>query len=237
MPIRPATFADLLPAAHVCSKAFFDEDLFGKYMHPARASYPGDVYLFFLRSLRVDFFDARNVVMVSHVKDQASRITGVAVWVRKGAGGDSMAASQSWLMWFTGRFGIPVYNWLGSLVWPDRAADPSRCDALERGAPFTEHYWKTPERLENWYLGLLGTGPEYQGQGYGKELLKWGIDKAREQGICVSLISAAGKEGFYKYHGVTEEVGMASEGGDENPLRLVDGGMILFSKGIPKAIE
>jgi hypothetical protein len=60
---------------------------------------------------------------------------------------------------------------------------------------------------------------------------------AREQGICVSLISAAGKEGFYKYHGVTEEVGMASEGGDENPLRLVDGGMILFSKGIPKAIE
>ena len=145
-----------------------------------------------------------------------------------------MAASQPWITWFTGQFIIPTYNWLGSLVWPDRAGDPTKFDVLERSGPFTDHYWKTPERLENWYLGLLGTGPEYQGHGYGKELLKWGLDKAREEGICVSLVSADGKDGFYKYHGVTEEVGWANEGGEENPLRHVAGGRIMFSKVFQK---
>lgn len=234
MPIRPANFADLLPAAHVCAKAFFDEDLFGVQIHPNRSAFPGDMYLFFLRQLRTDFFDARNTIMVSHLKDNSTTITGVAVWTRKGPGGDRLAALQSWSAWFTGRFIIPVYNYLGSLVWPNRAADPSQLDCLERSGPFTAHYWKTPERLENWYLNLLGTGPEYQGQGYGKELLKWGMERAAEEGICVSLISANGKDGFYKRHGVDQEVGWATEGGEENPLHSVAGGLILFSKKLGK---
>lgn len=234
MPIRPANFADLLPAAHVCARAFADEDLFGIKIHPNRSAFPGDMYLFFLRQLRSDFFDGRTTVMVSHIKGQLNSITGVAVWMRKGPGGDRMAASQSWLAWFTGRFIIPAYNYLESLIWPNRAADPAMVDVLDRAMPFTEHYWKTPERLENWYLALLGTGPEYQGHGYGKELLKWGIERATEEGICVSLVSANNKHGFYKRYGVDQEVGYGTEGGEENPIHDVPGGMILFSPKLGK---
>lgn len=234
MPIRPANFADLLPGAHVCAKAFKDEDLFGERIHPNRSAFPGDMYLFFLRQLRKDYFDGRTIVMVSHPKDRPSSVTGVAVWTRKGPGGDPMAASQSWSAWFTGRFLIPAYNWLGSLIWQNRAADSAMVDILDRAMPFTEHYWKTPECLENWYLALLGTGPEYQGHGYGKELLKWGIERATEEGICVSLVSANGKDGFYKRYGIDQEVGWASEGGKENPIHDIAGGMILFSKKFEK---
>ncbi|KEQ92784.1 hypothetical protein AUEXF2481DRAFT_42869 [Aureobasidium subglaciale EXF-2481] len=237
MPIRSASFADLLPAAHVCAEAFFDEDLFGQRIHPNRSAFPGDVYLFFLRQLRKDFFDGHNTVMVSHPENQLACVTGVAVWTRKGRGGDRMAASQSWSAWFTGRFLLPAYNWLGSLIWPNRAADPAMLDVLDRAMPFTEHYWKTPERLENWYLALLGTGPEYQGHGYGKELLKWGIERATEEGICVSLVSANGKDLFYKRYGVDKEAGWASEGGEQNPIHDIAGGMILFSKKLEKKMQ
>ncbi|KAI4725890.1 hypothetical protein E4T49_06367 [Aureobasidium sp. EXF-10728] len=234
MPVRPANFADLLPAAHVCARAFFDEDLFGVRIHPYRAKFPGDVYLFFLRQLRSDFFDGRTTVMVSHPKGESTSITGVAVWTRKGPVGDLMAACQSWSTWFTGRFLIPVYNYLGSIVWLNRALDPTMADVLDRAMPFTAHYWKTPERLENWYLALLGTGPEYQGHGYGKELLQWGIERATEEGICVSLVSANGKDGFYKRYGIDQEAGWASEGGKENPIHDIAGGMILFSRKLGK---
>ena len=235
MPVRPATFADLLPAAHVCARAFFDEDLFGVRIHPKRSSFPGDVYLFFLRELRKNFFDGRMTIMVSCAKEDQATVTGVAVWQRKGTGGDRLAASQPWAAWFTGRFLIPAYNWLESLIWPNRAADPAQVDILDRAMPFTAHHWKTVERLENWYLALLGTGPEYQGKGYGKELLKWGIERATEEGICVSLVSAHGKDGFYRHYGVTEHVGIASEGGPDNPLCDIPGGMILFSKKFDKS--
>lgn len=237
MPIRPATFADLLPAAQVYAKAFFDEELFGQRIHPHRSAFPGDVYLFFLRQLRTDFFDPRTTVLLSYAKDAPDIVTGVAVWMRKGPGGDRIAATQSWAAWITGRFIIPAYNWLGSLVWPDRAADPTQFDVLDRAMPFTTHYWKTPERLENWYLSLLGTSPEHQGKGYGKELLDWGFERAAEEGICVSLVSANGKDGFYRHHGVTEEVGYASEGGLENPLHDIPGGIILFSKRLEKKTQ
>jgi hypothetical protein len=48
------------------------------------------------------------------------------------------------------------------------------------------------------------------------------------------LISANGKDGFYKRHGVDQEVGWATEGGEENPLHSVAGGLILFSKKLGK---
>ncbi|KAI5240777.1 hypothetical protein E4T43_05853 [Aureobasidium subglaciale] len=192
MPIRPASFADLLPAAHVCAHAFFDEDLFGQRIHPNRSAFHGDVYLFFLRQLRKDFFDGHSTVMISHPKDQLACVTGVAIWTRKGPGGERMAASQSWSAWFTGRFLLPAYNWLGSLIWPNRAADPAMLDVLDRAMPFTEHYWKTPERLENWYLAL---------------------------------------------YGVDQEAGWASEGGEQNPIHDIAGGMILFSKKLEKKTQ
>ena len=227
MPIRRATWADIPAAATVTASAFFEEDLFGPVMHPHRYRYPSDMSLWFLRQLRMDFFNPCCVVLVSHPAESPRTITGVAVWGRKGHGAAAFKASQSWIDWVCAKL-IPLYNWLEAKFWPNRAADVNQADVLEKSFVYIAHYWQTPARLENWYLQLCGTGPQFQGKGYGKDLVLWGVDRARQEGIAASLVSAKGKEGFYKKCGFGDPVGWASEGGDENPIHHVEGGAILW---------
>ena len=40
------------------------------------------------------------------------------------------------------------------------------------------------------YLGLLATHPNYQGQGTGKALCQWGLEKAKREGWTVTLFSS-----------------------------------------------
>lgn len=227
MPIRQATWSDIPAAASVSAAAFFDEDLFGPVMHPHRHRYPTHLSLWFLRQLRKDFFNPCCVMLISHPVSEPNTITGVAVWGRKGPGADDLKAAQSWRDWVCMKL-IPLYNRIEAQFWPNRAADPVNEDVLQRSFPFIAHYWKAPHRLENWYLQLCSTGPQYQGKGYGKELVLWGVQRAKAEGVAASLIAAKGKEGFYMKCGFGEPIGWASEGGEENPIHHVAGGAIMW---------
>ena len=78
-------------------------------------------------------------------------------------------------------------------------------------------------------LLLLGVSPDHEKQGYGRELVKYGFDMAKDDGFVVGVISAAGKERFYRSCGFDVEDGRISdEGGDENPLKDIPGGTIFF---------
>lgn len=229
MPIRQAQWGDLPAASSVLASAFYDEDLFGPVMHPHRHQYPTDVSLWFLRSLRQDFFNPCCAILISHPAGSPYTITGIAVWGRKGERGThALRAEQTWRAWLCAKL-IPLYNWVEARFWPNRAADPEMVDVLERSFPFIAHYWRSPERVENWYLQLCGSGPEFQGKGYGRELVVWGLQRAKREGVAASVISAKGKEGFYKKCGFGVLVGWASEGGEANPLHLVPGGAILWA--------
>lgn len=108
-------------------------------------------------------------------------------------------------------------------MWPNRAADPSKANVLEESKPLTEHYW-SGSREQNWYLDILAVHPESQGKMYGRELVQWGVDEAKKEGVCASLISARGKERFYGRFGFVE-VGSANVG----PLAGIEGGAIMFT--------
>lgn len=227
MPIRPATWSDLTPAAHCAASAFFDEELFGPIMHPHRHTYPGDMYLFFLRRLRREFFDPACLILVSYPSSSRSAITGVAVWEWRGARAAALREQQS--VW--GRLAGWVMKWwtrVESKLWKNRAADPSRVDILARAHPFIDHYWATEERKDCFDLALCGVSTAAQGQGHGRELVRWGVEKAREEGVVAGLVAAKGKEGFYRKCGFGEPVGWASEG-EENPIKDVPGGAIMFT--------
>jgi predicted N-acetyltransferase YhbS len=99
--------------------------------------------------------------------------------------------------------------------------------------PYSAHHWSGP-RAENWYLDILAVHPDYQGQGFGKELVEWGIKEADKEGVCASVTSSEGNENFYLRAGFEEVVGNATEG-QGNPLAGVKGGSILFK--YPKAVE
>jgi GNAT superfamily N-acetyltransferase len=110
-------------------------------------------------------------------------------------------------------------------MWPNRAADPSKATILEDTFPFLAHYW-SGLREENWYLDVLAVHPNYQGRQHRRELVQWGLDEAVKEGVCASVISAYGKEGFYGKRGF-REVGRA-DGGPmvENGIK---GGAVMFT--------
>ncbi|KAK8200706.1 hypothetical protein M8818_006021 [Zalaria obscura] len=235
MPVRLAQYADLLPASKLLATAFFDEDLFGSLMHPHRNEYPDEVYLTHLSHLRQGSFSPCATVIVSHAPETPRTITGVAVWEWKGRKADELESSHSletWWKWGAGK-AMTAWEVVEGVVWPNRALDPEQKDVLERSYPFIEHYWEVPERKECYYLALCGVDPKAQGKGYGKELVQWGLAKAEAEGVCCGLISALGKEPFYRKCGFGEQVGWASEG-EGNPIKDVPGGAILFTLRLGK---
>ncbi|KAK6437046.1 hypothetical protein LTR95_006758 [Oleoguttula sp. CCFEE 5521] len=206
--IRPATEADLLPASQVCARAFDSDNLFGELIHKYRRQYPEDVHIYFLRRFLSKFPKPDNTFLVS--TDENDVIVGLAHWCRFRAGeGDDEQP--------IGDHGLP----------PNRAADPENEDIIERSMKYAEHFW-SDKRAESWYLSCLAVDPSTQGKGVGKPLVAWGFEQAAKEGVCVSVISAKGKQPFYVKCGFgPEKVGNACDG-EGNPLLGIEGGDIFF---------
>ena len=98
---------------------------------------------------------------------------------------------------------------------------------LGRALEFVAHCW-AGERAETWFLDLCVTGQEVRGRGFGRELVQWGVNRARQERVCASLIAAEGTEGFYRRCGFGEPVGWVGEG-KGNPMKDVPGGAIMFA--------
>lgn len=227
MSLRPATYADHLPASALLAKAFKDEETIGGYIHPHRSDYPDDMYLFFLRALRISYYGGGedNHLMVT-IDNSTGRVTGFAHWIRKRKDKAKPSLYTKSLVKF-----VEAYNYFESLIYPNRAADPSRINLPAVVEPFIEHHW-SGTRAESWYLALLGVDPACEKQGYGRQLVSYGFKKAREEGLGCSVVSSSGRERFYRCCGFDTVVGrVADEGGDKNPLRDVEGGTIFFWDG------
>ena len=63
---------------------------------------------------------------------------------------------------------------------------------------------KIMEGRKHWYLELVATRPEYQGKGAGGKLLRWGIDKADEEGTETYLEASPDGKPIYEHFGFKE---------------------------------
>lgn len=90
--IRDCRYADLPEVAEVMARAFWEDNLFGDLIHPYRDEYPKDMCLYWLRRLRVSYWDYRykNLVAVSRSEDGKEVIAGAAQWCRLGDGGKEL---------------------------------------------------------------------------------------------------------------------------------------------------
>lgn len=116
---------------------------------------------------------------------------------------------------------------LSSWIWPNRAADPSRLGLLEGSWPFIRHLW-TGERKKCWDLHILAVDPQYGGRGAGRQLVKWGLDRAEHEGVAASVKMAPGKEKFYEFCGFDSGLVGNCGQGEGNPMAVVEGGNIYF---------
>jgi len=99
--------------------------------------------------------------------------------------------------------------------------------AYRRSVPFWRHHFQQSPRSENFTLKTLAVLPAYQGKGYGKRLVKWGLDRALDRGVAAGVITADTNERFYRGCGFDVEVGKITEG-EGNPLAGEMDGTILF---------
>jgi GNAT superfamily N-acetyltransferase len=228
MHIRPALPSDEPALVRICTRAFFDEDLFGRVIHPHRHTYPDDVAVFWREQLRNDWNEPRNRVIVAVTAATAptdtltttgEQIVGVAVWQRQGADAGADKIRAEWQ--HPGTF-PPAPTTV------NRALAPENKDILDRTLPFFKHLW-AGDRANSWYLALCCVDPAASGRGAGRALVQWGLNQARSEGVCASVTASAGNEGFYLKCGFDEIVGNACVG-EGNPLgeMKTTGGDVLF---------
>ena len=235
MPFRELTYADIKPAAGILAAAFKDDGFQGKYLHPYLDKYPGDLERRYRRTMFAAWArssdDHKCFVAYKPTADGKGEecITGVISWSRRSAQPRPKTWSAS--LWTTT---VGYYNQVEEYFLPDRAADPVRATILARAAPYSKHHW-TGSRAEVWWLDVIAVDKAFEGQGIGRELVAWGFERAKQDGIGTSCIAAQGRDRFYIACGFDVQCGIA---GDEGPdeelrkeLRSIGGGMIHFWDG------
>ncbi|KAI4625960.1 hypothetical protein J4E80_003094 [Alternaria sp. BMP 0032] len=137
MHLRLSKPSDGPAIVNICARAFMEEDLFGRVIHPYRAQYPNDVKIFWHEWVRNDWTNPRNnvIVAVSTTSYQQEHVIGVAIWQRQGDDAGAQGIIAGWTD--PGRLpALPSTH--------NRAADPSKKEILAQAAPFTKHYWAGP---------------------------------------------------------------------------------------------
>ncbi|KAH8725677.1 acyl-CoA N-acyltransferase [Phaeosphaeriaceae sp. PMI808] len=223
MPIRFATAKDEPAIVDLFAAAFFDEDLMGTYIHPYRHQYPDDIKIWWHNWFREDFADRQSrVIVVTLIENGEEKVVGAATWQRKGEDEAAQKIISTWKD--PGEF-IPLAS------THNRAIEPSRETCLADSYPYFEHFWQGTTngvpRAENWYLNICAVHPSYQKRGIGQDLVKWGIDRAREEKVHASVLASDKSGRLYLNCGFDEIVGNCTHG-EGNPIAGVPGGDILF---------
>ena len=241
--IRPARLIDHLAIARLNTRAFFDDILFGQTIHPYRHKYPNDSDHYWLSRNLVSHFDPSHLFLIAVLRDgsQSDRVVGQAHWSRMGLSDNENRRTGWGLRWWDPRTLLkPFMSCLVGLMnvfWMNRAADPKLEAIVEGSYGYIDHVWDAKiGRCPSLYLESMAVDPEFQGRGVGKQLVQSGLKMAEDAGICASVISADGKEGFYQKCGFeTGPVGRSGEG-EGNPLWSVPGGLVFF-RDAPGALQ
>lgn len=103
--VRDARYGDLPAIAAMLSRAFWDDCLLGDLIHPRRYQFPRDSDLWYLRRMRVLFWDYRRRWRIATVRqpDGAEAVLGLAHWERQGPG-----ARKLDLWWFDPRTFVSI---------------------------------------------------------------------------------------------------------------------------------
>ncbi|KAI4636863.1 hypothetical protein J4E93_010879 [Alternaria ventricosa] len=201
--LRAAKFSDLASIATVWAAAFFDDEIIGELMHPHRKEYPDDVYWFLLRGIRQRFWDWRHRFIV--VIDDG-KVVGAADWRRLGRGGEKLELGRTDPRNLIAPL-VKAYHSTSLVLFPNRAADPTRTSFLDTAVANSGKYW-TGHRTECWDLHVCGVHTDYQGKGVGKLLATWGVREAHKEGdeVVASVLCGEKNRGFYAKAGMGVQV-------------------------------
>lgn len=122
---------------------------------------------------------------------------------------------------------------------PDQPNPLTLWNFVGRTKPLCTAFYEAPHRQVHWALEILAVDPAHQAKGVGRDLVAWGMARAKcdpAGDLPVVVTAADGKEGFYQKVGFKDLVGYVSktvdEHGNDNALRAhgVGGGAVLWTK-------
>ncbi|KAJ5183801.1 hypothetical protein N7492_001417 [Penicillium capsulatum] len=169
--IGPASKADA-PALTEVFLAAFDDD-FNRTMFPPTP----DVRAFASENLLTS--DNENeIILKATASDDPSTMVAFAKWIRPGKAHTDADHPQG-------------------AVWP-ASSDSALCDLFF--GTMSQHHKELMDGRPHYYLEILGVHPNYQRRGLASRLLKWGLERADQDGVEVYLSSSPeGKPMYEKY--------------------------------------
>lgn len=266
MPIRYAHRSDVPVAADIIAAAISSDELgpilfpnreqhpeavplaFLQYVQPSYWDYSKVMLVSYAKpDEAVETLGNKTTRSKSTRSQQGQIVTGVAIWSRVGIGWERVWNVWGW--WDPRLLLTKIFQvWQQSIRFFHRnkaspqptSANPDPLTIFNFGAtymPFIAHHFQNPPwRRTHWRLAALSVDPRYHGLGHGRELVAWGLNRAREEGLPASVIAAKGKERFYGNCGFELLVGWFTEGpdkdGNKNPLAEVgiEGGAVLWTR-------
>ncbi|KAE8383133.1 acyl-CoA N-acyltransferase [Aspergillus bertholletiae] len=187
---RVTTLEELEPLYHIGADAFCDDPCLN-WFYPGGRNHPEDFVVLWKNILRMEFFDKGRFILAATAQDPNNEthpgmVIGFAVWERDGV----CEAARSWqgtsLSKRLKRFYLNLkIAYTFCLDTPHRSLSWSKLNHFQHELRTA----KAGQPTETWYLGILAVSSKAQGQGVGKKLLQWGIDRSEEEGIPTTLVA------------------------------------------------
>ncbi|KAL7269871.1 hypothetical protein RUND412_007447 [Rhizina undulata] len=196
--LREATLQDVNRIADIGTAAFKDDALHIA-LHPGiREHLPAYRYSYHLQRVRRYILRPRMRTIVAIADD--GEIAGYAAWERHGddGGAEKVEREKENLLLRIERCIVNYTDRIYSHLYPNPSVDPVTLAEFHAVMEKEEkHFWSSPERKNRWHAAVLGVYPKYQRKGVGGHLLRYGLEKALEDGVGAGLESSTAGEGLY----------------------------------------
>jgi GNAT superfamily N-acetyltransferase len=252
--IRFARYTELDEIAVNHAISFLEDGMYS-ILFPDRHEHYEDYVRAWRHRISEAWWDYNKIMIVSTTRESVSCstkssspreiITGMALWRRAQMGSEWVW--PVWGAWDPRLLVMPLitafhrlhHSAFGNRAMPQPTlSDPDPLTHLNLEAacfPFMkQHFIDPPHRRLHWQLSSMSVHPKYQGRGFGKALVQWGLDRAKSEGVPAVVIGSEGLEEFYERCGFEFLVGYATDDADGklNPLKQkgIPGGSIRWSR-------
>ncbi|KAL6402103.1 hypothetical protein AUP68_14568 [Ilyonectria robusta] len=174
--MRKAVPADI-PALCAVYFSAFSDTIVGRQVFP-----PGSeaAHVFWVTSLTKDLPDPNFEFLVMTTRsegDGEDQVVGYAKWVRPGT---------------------PIEMPPPADAWPQ---DGNPALAVEFFGKLTATHKHMMDDRPHWYLSLIGVRKEWMGKGAASPLMRWGVERADEDGLPCFLEATPNAKGMYEKYG------------------------------------
>jgi len=200
--LRPLWLSDIPTLGELNKRAYWGSDM-NNFLYPRAAAHPEQLARRCRQSIRRQYVNPSCLSVVAcpagHPKTPIAFTQSERVGDDEGAREFVREKGRAWLLWlYMLSWVFWIYDKIDLWVWPDTISDVQNLKTFGEWQKLHSNHWTMyPERKNRWQAMNVVVGPEYQGKGVGKLLMKALIERAQIERIPIGL--SASTHGRYLY--------------------------------------